>query len=379
MRRVALITHGGLLRDGRGYHVPFLENLIRHLSHLADVTVYTLTPANSPPGDATLDRARVRFLPATLHDGALGRVSAVIRAVAADHRRQAFELLHGIWGLPSGLLAVTLAPLLGIRSVVSLHGAETASIPEIDYGNLARQPHRWLTLRTIRGATALILLSQTQADALVSLRIRRGRIRVIPPASGLPTVEPRPFGGRNFLSVASITPVKDHRFLIEAFTHIARRREARLRIVGEDYSGGNLRGIAASLGVTDRVELAGYVDHARMPEQYAWGDALVVTSRHEAFPLAVAEGAAAGLLIMGRPVGGILDLDGKGSIPIRESASEAFGMRALEALDQPTLVERARREARNWAAGWTLDRVARETHAVYEEALGNGSGVEPRN
>jgi hypothetical protein len=82
---------------------------------------------------------------------------------------------------------------------------------------------------------------------------------------------------------------------------------------------------------------------------------------------------------MGRPVGGILDLDGKGSIPIRESASEAFGMRALEALDQPTLVERARREARNWAAGWTLDRVARETHAVYEEALGNGSGVEPGN
>jgi glycosyltransferase involved in cell wall biosynthesis len=57
------------------------------------------------------------------------------------------------------------------------------------------------------------------------------------------------------------------------------------------------------LGIADRVEFLGHVNHGALPPVYQKADVFAQTSRHEAQGLAVLEAAACGLPIVGTPVG----------------------------------------------------------------------------
>ena len=83
---------------------------------------------------------------------------------------------------------------------------------------------------------------------------------------------------------------------LRAFAALPRSRRARLLILGEGSRRAALECEAAKLGISDRVEFAGYVDDIR--PHLAKGQLVLCTSRYEGFPAILVEAIAAGRTVV---------------------------------------------------------------------------------
>ena len=129
-----------------------------------------------------------------------------------------FDVVHGYWALPAGLVAAAAARRLGVPSVVTCDSGEFAAIPDIDYGLQIR----WRQRRAV--AAALALASRVTVCTAYMERLARahGANPVVIPLgvdTGVFSPAPRPPNGPpwRLLNVANLNPVKDHRTLIQAF------------------------------------------------------------------------------------------------------------------------------------------------------------------
>ncbi len=133
---------------------------------------------------------------------------------------------------------------------------------------------------------------------------------------------------------------------------------------------GELRQLAAELGVADRVRFVGKRQPNVLSDYYSAGDVAVTTPWYEPFGLTPLEGMACGVPVVGSAVGGITYTIADGEtgllVPPRDPESLAAALRDL--LDAPE----ARRRM-GWAARARVEQlftwpvVARRTAALYEE------------
>ena len=117
------------------------------------------------------------------------------------------------------------------------------------------------------------------------------------------------------LAVGRLVPDKNLATLIEAFGRAGLGGEAELEICGTGALEGELRALAARMGVP--VRFTGYVPPAELPRLYAAADVLALVSTYEPFGVAAREAAAAGLpLICSRRAGaaGDVAVDGENAI-----------------------------------------------------------------
>ncbi len=84
-------------------------------------------------------------------------------------------------------------------------------------------------------------------------------------------------------------------------------QEIRLRLVGTGPDEAMLRTLAKKLGVDARVEFAGFIEHAQLPEHLHAADIFVRPSRSEGMGNSFIEAFAAGLPVIGTQEGGIAD------------------------------------------------------------------------
>jgi alpha-1,3-mannosyltransferase len=96
-----------------------------------------------------------------------------------------------------------------------------------------------------------------------------------------------------FLFVGRLARNKRVDRLLRAF---ARTREARLRVVGEDWQGAiaGWRGRGGVLGIGDRVTFTGAVSDVELVGEYARARVFVSASEHEGFGISAVEAMAAG-------------------------------------------------------------------------------------
>ncbi len=109
------------------------------------------------------------------------------------------------------------------------------------------------------------------------------------------------------LAVGRIEPVKGFDFLIETTALLPLRDDIKLVIVGGDEQSRDqvaaLKEKAASLGMEDRVQFTGRIDHQSLPLYYNAADVTVIPSYYESFALTALESIACGTRIVGAPVG----------------------------------------------------------------------------
>lgn len=370
MKRIAILTHGGVEREGEGVHVPYLAGLIDALSRRHDITVFSPRTHGNKRLRDRIGGAEVRIVKPLGLDVLETRLLALAGALWREHRRRPFNVIHGIWSHPSGTLAVAMGKLLRVPSVVGLHGSETADLPHLRYGNLSRPLLRQATLWTIGRANAVIALSKHQARAVEALALSSARIHTIPPGVDVdrfaPSAEAPARDAVHLLHVANLTGVKDQLTLLEALVMIRKSVHARLRIVGADYSGGAIQQRARELGVADAVEFTGFVPHAEMPAQYRWADVFVQSSLHEASGIAVAEACAAGVPVCGTRVGTLHDLDGTAALATEPGDADHLAVAVLRLCADPVLRENCRAAAIAWAREHSIEKNAEAVSELYE-------------
>jgi len=240
--------------------------------------------------------------------------------------------------------------------VVTIHDLAFEAYPE-DFAPRTRWKYRTFAPRAARSAERVIVPSDfTRDDVVARYGVAEERVRVIPEAPALAfgdAPSARPDGGEYLLAVGDLRRKKNLGVLVEA----ARRLGARLVLAGLP-AGAPVAGPG--------VEVAGWVDDARLDALLRGASVLVHPSLYEGFGLVVVEAMARGVPVacadataLPQTAGGAAELFD----PHDPAAVAAAIERARARRDELAALGRARVAELSWA------RTAALTKAVYEELL----------
>lgn len=359
-----MLVPGTISKENTATYIPAHVDLIRRLSEQFDITIFSTVKPDGDSAPYICGKAKVQYISARFDDHLLKQMYAFVRSFQRAHGQERFDATHGFRAIPSGICAVLLGMRWQIPSIVSLQGGEVVSLPDIDYGNLRKQPLRGMTLWTCRQATALTVLTHFQQRLLEHVDSSGNDLRVIPYAAQnqFYTIyeEKKILPPYRFIHVGQLNRIKDQHTLLKAFQHISHSVDARLRIIGNDLLKGQLHQFASALGIAEKVEFVGFVRHDKLPEHYQWAHCMLHTSLYEGEAVVIAEAAASGVLICGTNVGLIADItpDAAFSVTVGDDVELANGV--LNLITDPIQYSSLQQSARKWAtvhtAEWTFNR-----------------------
>ena len=180
---------------------------------------------------------------------------------------------------------------------------------------------------------------------------------------------------RVVLTVGRLVVMKGQRYLIDAVPELAARfPDLAVVVVGAGALEEPLRKQAAALGVEQHVRLVGHRSDARQLLDAA--DVFVLPSLHEGMPLAVMEAMDAALPVVATTCIGTSEVvtDGVTGTLVPPKRPAALAAALGELLDDPGLRARYGSAGRQrFLEHFTSARMARDTVAVYEDALASVS------
>ena len=364
--RIALVVPGGVDRSGEYRVIPALLSLLRRLTAQHAVDVFALRQEPRPAA-WDLNGARVHNI-----GGGNVRIRAV-GSICGQHRRTPFHLVQSIWSGACGSIAVCAARLLGLPSLVHVAGGEPVAVPDIGYGGRLTWHGRLEEALVLRGASVVTAASAGLIRTLATLGCAARRV---PLGADLDVWCPRAPLRRDtrrparLVQVASLNRVKDQTTLLRALAALADTGVSfETDIIGEDTLGGELQALCGSFGLADRVRFHGFLPQSRMVPLVRAADVMVVSSRHEAGPLAVLEAAALGVPSVGTRVGHIAEWapDAALAVEVGEHRALAAAIGALLADEELRL--RLATNAAERSLKEDADFTARQFEALYREVL----------
>lgn len=379
--RIGLVVPGGFDRSGRERVIPALLWLVERLAARHAVVVFTLGQEEHP-GKWPLLGAKVVDLGRAAR-AALPGIGIAARAWhlgRAIRRHGPFDALHAFWASPCGFLALAAAPDR-TPVVVSLAGGELAAVPEIGYGcGLVRRERVKVRLALQRAAA----ITAASAPIVRSARAAGFAAELVPLGVESAGFVPRaPRAGAEparLLHVGSLNRVKDQVTLLRSFALALESEPAlRLDVVGEDTLGGEMQDLAVGLGLAGSVTFHGWLPTDEVRPLLARADLLVVSSRHEAGPVALVEAAACGVPTVGTAVGHVAEGDGTRSVAVPVGDAGALA-RAIVALvsDEPRRLSLGE-AALCWARENDADRTAARFEDLYGRVARPGTGFSGRS
>jgi glycosyltransferase involved in cell wall biosynthesis len=356
----------------------YTDNLVRALARVDAENEYVVFARTGTFDGVARERPSFRVA----RVGARSRATRLVweqLVMPVQLRSQAVDVLHSPHHTTPLLVA-------GCRRVVTFHDLTFFILPE-------RYPRsRLLYFRSISWAAA------KAADMLVcpSRAVRDDIVRILraPPEKVRPIAEAAApsFGviddravidrlrhkyvlpDRFILSVGSLEPGKNRTTLLQAFAQLRRRGLAhKLVVTGQRaWRCGNDFRLADELGLKGEVIFTGYVAPGEMPALYNAADLFVFPSLYEGFGLPVLEAMACGVPVVASNVSSIPEVAGDAALLTDPRDAEAICDAMEHILKDGDLRSDLRRRGLERAATFSWEKAARETVAVYEEAVKKG-------
>jgi len=197
------------------------------------------------------------------------------------------------------------APLLtAVPTALTVHDVSFAAHPEW-FRPREGARRRFVTGRAARAARVVLTVSAfSKAEIVRLLEVDEDRVRVVPHGLGVaPPAGTRPGPARKplVLFVGSIFNRRHVPDLVRAMPAVvARHRDARLSIVGDDRSWPreDLHAIASASGVADRVVVESFISDDELRARYLEAAVFGFLSEYEGFGLTPLEALAAGVPIV---------------------------------------------------------------------------------
>lgn len=359
----------GFSKDENDWALPFHQNLVRELSKIHDVRVIALRyPHTQEP--YSIHSARVYPLGVGAWTKAWGRLrlwKQTAKLIKQLHKEQPFDVLHAMWADETGLLSGWLGKWLKIPSLVTIGGGELVGFPEIGYGLQLSQFSHWIVGQALQHNQAIIAPCHYSDYQIVSAgyEVPSEKLHLIPlgvdSAIFHPTNEPRK--PRHLIHVASLIPIKNQKVLLDAIDLLA---DVTLDIIGEGHLLEELKAQCFDLGIEDRVNFIGKVEHTKLSEYYCQAQINILPSLHEAFGMVTLEAAACSTPTLATAVGFLPDCPDCGTILLKHD--EESLARAIEAMlsDKMQLYRWQKASARIVQEKYTIQHVVASYSDLYE-------------
>ncbi|HWX45004.1 MAG TPA: glycosyltransferase [Solirubrobacteraceae bacterium] len=336
--RGAARSLGGLLRESRHQDLDGLP--------------VTYVPYVSPPRDRSYPSWSAWAAPA------LGVALRRLR------RRSGFDLIHAHNAVPAGEAVRRVG--LDVPLIVSVHGGDVLY-------TASRSPAGREAVARGLGAARLVLAN---SRGIAELAAAHGAedVRVVHLGADLPGAGVRRDEMPSLVTAGHLVARKRHADVLRALAVLAPRHpQLRYTIVGDGPERVALEGLAARLGVAERVQMCGALPPAEALERVRRCTLFAMPSTEEAFGVAYIEAMAGGLPAIGcrgEPGPEEIAAAGDGFVLVPPGDIERLTQRIDELLRDPhRLREAARRARATVAANFTWERCGEQTLAAYEHAL----------
>ena len=171
-------------------------------------------------------------------------------------------------------------------------------------------------------------------------------------------------------AVGRLSTEKRFDLFIETAAHLASvLPAARFLLVGGGKQDANLKALSASLGMDGKLIFTGLTRD--MDAVYAATDLLMLTSDTEGTPHVLLEAMGSGIPVVSTAVGGVPEFitTEEHGLLVPPGDKSALASAALRLYNNPDLRAKLVSGGREVAAGFTVERMAREVEQVYEKVL----------
>lgn len=159
--------------------------------------------------------------------------------------------------------------------------------------------------------------------------------------------------------------------LLDAFSLVAKAKDAALLLVGDGPLRERLKARAESLGIGDRTYFAGSVQPDLMPHMYAGADLFLFASLTDTQGLVLVEAKAAGLPAVAVGALGVKDMVAHGEDGfLCENDARELAQRTIGLLTDSAALARMKRKAAENAAAFSAEASARKVLTCYESIAG---------
>jgi len=286
------------------------------------------------------------------------------RALRALRREFAYDLVHAHNAVPAGdavIRAGERAPLL-----ISEHGAD------VFHTAVRHDAGRRATERAF--GTARLVLANSGGIARAAGELGAPRTRVVHLGTELPAKRAPLPADPTLVTVAHLVERKRHADVLRAiWTLRGRHPRLRYRIVGDGPERARLERLAADLGIADRVEFCGQLEHAAAMGAARAASIFVMPSIDEAFGVAYVEAMAGWVPViaaLGEPGPAEIARAGDGIRLVAPGDVEQLAATIDRLLADPGFAAELGARARATAeSSFTWRGCGAATVAAYEEAL----------
>jgi glycosyltransferase involved in cell wall biosynthesis len=298
----------------------------------------------------------------------LSRVSELLAALGRLGRRKGAILFvntsHTGKSLTRDIPLILGARCLGHPVVVLLHG----SGPQ-DVRPSTMSPFSLASITMARSANAVLVLSDDERRAW-ERSVPKGRFFLVanPYERRFPTgprsLHPVP----TILFVGRLMKAKGVFELLQAFAELTETEPCRLSLVGDGEDGSAVLAWVREHGLSDRVDVPGYVDGPDLMQKYMDAVAFVLPSYSEGFPTVISEAMDAGLPIVTTRCRGMADRLEEGVNCLFVAPGDAHGLAAAvrRLLHDPELRDAMGKANRRRVEDFAPDVVVRDYVRVLE-------------
>ena len=220
----------------------------------------------------------------------------------------------------------------------------------------------------------IVAISRFLVDDLVTHKFPADRIQLVP--NGVDRTElqhtatpPDRPASNLVVAVGRMVRLKGFHLLVRALPSVD--ADVRLLICGEGPERPALQRLAKRLGVSDRVDLPGWVPEAQKLGILASCLAYAQPSHFEAFGLAALEALAMGAPVIATQIGGLPEVVGDAGLLVPPNDPSALAEAINRLHRDPSARARLAMNAPKRADNYSWDRVANDLANVYSEALGS--------
>lgn len=275
---------------------------------------------------------------------------------------------------PAGNPPLPAAPLTDVPLVTTIHDVSPITHPEWFSAGYAAF-YRALTPLAVRASDALVTVSEFARDEIVDAYPRAGgktvavHNGVTPPAdAGAEAAVPGLDAGGFLLFVGSANRRKNLRTLLRAYRRYRARTGDPLSLA---LAGPDRRVFAALDADADRiagVRALGFVSDERLGWLYRNAAAFVFPSLYEGFGLPIVEAMSVGTPVVTSDRGAMAEVAGDAAELVDPLDADAVAAGIERVASDGPYRERLRDRGRRRAAGFTWERAAERTAAVFERA-----------